>query len=66
MIRVGFRRTDNDVEVKTDMCDRTKPGGGIVSRQAYRVIARVVRCKGEATVGWTTRIDDRVATFYFL
>lgn len=66
MIRVGFRRTDNDIEVKTDMCDRTKPGRGIVSRQAYRVIARVVRGKGEAPVGWTTRMDDRVTAFYFL
>ena len=66
MIRVGFRRTDNDIEVKTDMCDRTKPGGGIVSRQAYRVIARVMRGKGEATVGRTTRADDRMTTFYFL
>jgi hypothetical protein len=31
MIRVGFCRTDNDVEVETDVCRRTKPGGGIVS-----------------------------------
>ena len=66
MIRVGFRRTDNDIEVKADVCGGSKPGGGIVSRQAYRVIVRVVRGKGEATVGRTTRTDDRMATFYFL
>jgi hypothetical protein len=66
MIHVRFGRTDSNVEVQTDVCRRSEPGRGIVSRQTDGVVACVVRGEGEASVGWTTCIGDSVAIFHFL
>ena len=66
MIRVSLGCTNSDVEVQADVSRRTEPRRGVVGRQADGVVACLVRCEGEAALGWTTRANNRVTTFRFL
>ncbi len=48
------------------MSSRTKPGRGIVRRQANGVVACLVRGEGETALGRATRVDNRVSGVQFL
>jgi hypothetical protein len=66
MVSVGFGRTDNNVEMQAYVCRGSEPRRRIVSRQTDGVVACVVRRESEASIGWTTRTGDRVASVHFL
>jgi hypothetical protein len=49
--------------MQADVSRGAEPRRGVVRRQADGVVACLVRGEGEAALGWTTRVDDRVTTF---
>lgn len=63
---VGFRGTDDDVEVETDVGLGTEPGGGVVGGETDGVVASFVGGEGEAGVWGAAGFDDGVIGFHFL
>ena len=63
MVRVSLGCTDSDVKVQADVSRSTEPRRGVVGRQADGVVACLVRGEGEAALGWSARVDNRVTTF---